>query len=298
MRRGVRAGLGRACRSRLRAHRGRRSTLLAPHVPPRRDGGAPAALRRQPRRGRMPADCSPRCPPSERLIEGIAWDAETSRLFASSVVGRALLVARGRLGWRDGAAAAIRAACSASPSTTPPRLLWMASGAARADAVAGDRLSRPDRARSRQFPCQVRRIACARTAARRPTSRWPRTAPSMPADPAERRDLPRLGSGRRRCDHAGARPAVCATRRAWCPSARRPAALRFRLCVWPRRRRTWPTAASPGSRSDVADDARRDRRPHRVGAAACIAIQNGTSPRRILHLTLSRDGTRIGARSA
>ena len=52
------------------------------------------------------------------------------------------------------------------------------------------------------------------------------------------------------------------------------------------------TAPSRRLESDAADDARRHRRPA-AWRRRLIAIQNGTSPRRILYLDLSRDGARI-----
>jgi len=65
-------------------------------------------------------------PSSQRLVEGIAWDARTARLFAATVVGRALIVREAR-GWRaiEGLEAGSLFGLAID---TRRRLLWAASG--------------------------------------------------------------------------------------------------------------------------------------------------------------------------
>ena len=65
-------------------------------------------------------------PNSHRLVEGIAWDARTARLFAATVVGRALLVREAR-GWRaiEGLEAGSLFGLAVDNRR---RLLWAASG--------------------------------------------------------------------------------------------------------------------------------------------------------------------------
>jgi sugar lactone lactonase YvrE len=65
-------------------------------------------------------------PTDWRLVEGVAWDARTGRLYASSVVSRALLVRDGEA-WRqvDGVDSGSLFGLAVD---APRRLLWMASG--------------------------------------------------------------------------------------------------------------------------------------------------------------------------
>jgi hypothetical protein len=64
-------------------------------------------------------------PAEHRLVEGVAWDAATGRLYASSVVGRALLVMDGE--WRP--VAGVEAGSLFGLTVDAPRRrLWMASG--------------------------------------------------------------------------------------------------------------------------------------------------------------------------
>ena len=65
-------------------------------------------------------------PAEHRLVEGVAWDAATRRLYASSVVGRALLVMDGE--WRP--VPGLEAGSLFGLAVDAPRrLLWIASGA-------------------------------------------------------------------------------------------------------------------------------------------------------------------------
>lgn len=68
-------------------------------------------------------------PVEHRLIEGIAWDAATRRLFVGSVIDRRLLVREGEA-WRTVQTAAPIGGVFGMAVDAPRRLLWLASSAA------------------------------------------------------------------------------------------------------------------------------------------------------------------------
>lgn len=80
-------------------------------------------------------------PADYRLVEGIAWDAPTGRLFAGTVVDGRLAWRDMEGGWHEIPVGAPRAGLFGMAIDPTRRLLWIATGAVEQTAVAGDRMA-------------------------------------------------------------------------------------------------------------------------------------------------------------
>ena len=226
-------------------------------------------------------------PNDHRLVEGIAWDARTGRLFAATVVSRALLVREAR-GWR-----AIDGLDSGSLFSlaidSRRRLLWAASGVV-------EQTPNPAGA--------FRGLIAVDLATLRPVRRLAVPGEGSPADIALAADGTIYASD----------PNTGAIYRA------RPGDTALSVFVQPGRLRS-PQGLVPsadGRRLYVSDYGYGLAEVHLADATVTrlesdantmldgidglypwrgglLAIQNGTNPRRILWLTLSADGERIAA---
>ncbi len=224
-------------------------------------------------------------PGSHRLVEGIAWDARTARLFAATVVDRSLLV-REAQGWRaiDGLDAGSLFGLAIDQRR---RLLWAASGVV-------DQTPNPQTA--------FRGLIALDLATLRPVRRLAVPGEGSPADIAVAADGTVYASD----------PNTGAIYRAGLADAAltilvQPGLLRSPqgLVPAPDGRRLYVSDYGYGlaevhlatgavvrleSDANTMLDGIDGLYPWRGGL---IAIQNGTSPRRILWLTLSPDGGRI-----
>jgi hypothetical protein len=228
-------------------------------------------------------------PAEHRLVEGIAWDARGSRLFAATVVSRALLVRDAR-GWRavEGLDAGSLFGLAVDRRR---RLLWLASGVV-------DQTPSPETA--------FRGLIAVDLVTLRPVRRVPVTGLGSPADIAVAADGTVYASDPNSGAIYRARPGDAALQvlvppgRLRSPQGLVPAADGRRLYVSDYGYGLAMVSLADGAVSRLESDAGTmlDGIDGLVGTrGGLIAIQNGTSPRRILLLTLSRDGNRIaGAR--
>ncbi len=226
-------------------------------------------------------------PQSGRLIEGIAWDGFRRRLYASSVVGRELLYAEGN-SWR--------AVPRFNPGSLfglaidePRRLIWVASGVVE-QTPSPETAFRGLIALDLNDLHEVYRIAS-------PDGGSPADiavaadGTVYAADPA-RGAIWRLGLG-----DSGATmlvpPGILRN-----PQGMVPSADRRRLYVSDYEYGLAVVDLNDGSVSRLDSDVLTmlDGIDGLIGwRGGFLAIQNGTNPHRILHLTLSRDGRSISA---
>ena len=223
-------------------------------------------------------------PNSHRLVEGIAWDARTARLFAATVVGRALLVREAR-GWRaiDGLEAGSLFGLAVDNRR---RLLWAASGVV-------EQTPNPEGAFRGLIALDLNSL--------RPVRRLAVPGEGSPADIAVAADGsvyasdPNTGAIYRAgpADSALAilvQPGILRSPQGLVPTPD------GRLYVSDYGYGLAVVRLADGSVTRLESDARTmldgidGLYPWRGGL---IAIQNGTNPRRILWLTLSPDGDRI-----
>lgn len=226
-------------------------------------------------------------PAEHRLIEGIAWDARTGRLFAASVVGRALLVRETR-GWRavDGLETG---SVFGLAIDSRRRLLWAASGVV-------EQTPSPETA--------FRGLIALDLATLRPVRRLAAPGETSPADIAVAADGTVYASDPNSGAIYRARPADTALTilvppgRLRSPQGLVPSADGRRLYVSDYGYGLAEVHLADGAVSRLESDAGTmldgidGLYPWRGGL---IAIQNGTSPRRILFLKLSADGDRIAS---
>lgn len=224
-------------------------------------------------------------PSSHRLVEGIAWDARTGRLFAATVVSRSLLV-REATGWRaiDGLEAGSLFGLAID---TRRRLLWAASGVV-------EQTPDPEGA--------FRGLIAVDLATLRPVRRLAVPGEGSPADIALAADGTVYASDPNSGAIYRARPGDAALSvfvqpgRLRSPQGLVPSADGRRLYVSDYGYGLAEVHLSDGSVARLESDANTmldgidGLYPWRGGL---LAIQNGTSPRRILWLTLSPDGERI-----
>jgi hypothetical protein len=224
-------------------------------------------------------------PNGHRLVEGIAWDARTGRLFAATVVSRALLVREAR-GWRaiEGLEAGSLFGLAIDPRR---RLLWAASGVV-------EQTPNPESA--------FRGLIAVDLATLRPVRRLAVPGEGSPADIALAADGTVYASDPNSGAIYRARPGDTALSifvqpgRLRSPQGLVPSADGRRLYVSDYGYGLAEVHLSDGSVARLESDANTmldgidGLYPWRGGL---IAIQNGTSPRRVLWLTLSPDGERI-----
>jgi hypothetical protein len=224
-------------------------------------------------------------PSSHRLVEGIAWDARTGRLFAATVVSRTLLVRDAR-GWRaiDGLDAGSLFGLAIDNRR---RLLWAASGVV-------EQTPNPEGA--------FRGLIALDLATLHPVRRLAAPGEGFPADIAVAADGTIYGSDPNTGAIYRAGPADTALSVFVQPGLLRspqglvPSADGRRLYVsdygYGIAEVHMATGAVVRLESDAGTmlDGIDGLYPWRGGL---IAIQNGTNPRRILWLTLSPDGERI-----
>lgn len=226
-------------------------------------------------------------PAEHRLVEGVAWDARASRLFAGTVVGRSLLV-HDAGGWREveGLAAGSLFGLAIDPRR---RLLWVASGVV-------EQTPSPDTA--------FRGLIAVDLATLRPVRRVPVEGAGSPADLAVAADGtvyasdPNSGAIYRARPGDAALSVLVPAGRLRSPQGLVPAADGRRLYVSDYGYGLAAVSLADGEVSRLESDAGTmlDGIDGLVGyRGGLIAIQNGTSPRRILILILSRDGSRIAA---
>jgi len=226
-------------------------------------------------------------PAEHRLVEGVAWDARASRLFAGTVVGRALLV-HDAGGWREveGLAAGSLFGLAIDPRR---RLLWAASGVV-------EQTPSPDTA--------FRGLIAVDLATLRAVRRVPVEGAGSPADIAVAADGTVYASDPNSGAIYRARPGDTSLQilvpagRLRSPQGLVPAADGRRLYVSDYGYGLAAVSLADGEVSRLESDAGTmlDGIDGLVGyRGGLLAIQNGTSPRRILLLTLSRDGSRIAA---
>lgn len=226
-------------------------------------------------------------PQSGRLIEGIAWDGSRRRLFASSVVGRELLYAEG---------ATWHAVPRFNPGSlfglaidAPRRLIWIASGVVE-QTPSPQTAFRGLIALSLDDFREVYRIAS-------PDGGSPADiaigadGTVYAADPA-RGAIWRVGLG------DGGATVLVPPGTLRNPQGMVPSADRRRLYVSDYEYGLAVVDLDDGSVVRLGSDVPTmlDGIDGLIGwRGGLLAIQNGTNPRRILHLALSRDGMRIGA---
>lgn len=80
-------------------------------------------------------------PADYRLVEGIAWDDRTARLFVGTVVDGRLAWRDMEGGWNEISLGSPRAGLFGMGIDQPHRLLWIATGAVEQTAVAGERMA-------------------------------------------------------------------------------------------------------------------------------------------------------------
>jgi sugar lactone lactonase YvrE len=221
------------------------------------------------------------------LGEGVAWDARRNRLFAATVVSRALLVHDAR-GWR--AVEGLEAGSLFGLAVDERRqLLWLASGVV-------EQTPSPNTA--------FRGLIAVDLATLRPVRRVPVEGAGSPADIVVAADGivyasdPNSGAiYRARAGDATLQVLVPAGRLR-SPQGLVPAADGRRLYVSDYGYGLASVSLADGAVSRLESDAGTmlDGIDGLVGHnGRLIAIQNGTNPRRILLLTLSRDGDRVAA---
>lgn len=226
-------------------------------------------------------------PGDHRLVEGIAWDARTGRLFAATVVSRALLVREAR-GWR--AIEGLESGSLFSLAIDPRRrLLWAASGVV-------EQTPNPAGA--------FRGLIGIDLATLRPVRRLAVPGEGSPADIALATDGtiyasdPNSGAIYRARPGDTALSVVVPPGRLRSPQGLVPSADGRRLYVADYGYGLAEVHLTDGSVARLESDANTmldgidGLYPWRGGL---LAIQNGTSPRRILWLSLSADGERISA---
>jgi hypothetical protein len=226
-------------------------------------------------------------PNSHRLVEGIAWDARTARLFAATVVGRTLLVREAR-GWRaiEGLEAGSLFGLAIDSRR---RLLWAGSGVV-------EQTPSPETA--------FRGLIAVDLGTLRPVRRLAVPGEGSPADIAVAADGtvygsdPNTGAIYRAGPTDTALTILVQPGRLRSPQGLVPSADGRRLYVSDYGYGLAEVHLADGSVSRLESDANTmldgidGLYPWHGGL---IAIQNGTSPRRILWLTLSPDGERIAA---
>ena len=226
-------------------------------------------------------------PAEHRLIEGIAWDSRTGRLFAASVVSRALLV-REAQGWR-----AVEGLESGSlfglAIDNRRRVIWAASGVV-------EQTPAPETA--------FRGLIAVDLATLRPVRRLAAPADGTPADIAVAADGtvyasdPNSGAIYRARLTDTALTVLVPPGRLRSPQGLVPSADGRRLYVSDYGYGLAEVTLADGAVSRLESDANTmldgidGLYPWRGGL---IAIQNGTSPRRILFLTLSQNGGRVAS---
>jgi hypothetical protein len=260
--------------------------LLAPHVP--EPEMAALRLRFAANGARVQASrIFATVPAAHRLVEGIAWDARGGRLFAATVVSRALLVQDAQ-GWRavEGLEAGSLFGLAVDARR---RLLWLGSGVV-------EQTPSPDTA--------FRGLIAVDLATLRPVRRVPVEGPGSPADIAVAADGSVYASDPNSGAIYRARPGDAALQvlvpagRLRSPQGLVPAADGRRLYVSDYGYGLAMVSLADGAVTRLESDAGTmlDGIDGLVGyRGGLIAIQNGTSPRRILFLTLSRDGNRIAS---
>jgi hypothetical protein len=260
--------------------------LLAPHVP--EPEMAALRLRFAANGARVQASrIFATVPAAHRLVEGIAWDARRGRLFAATVVSRALLVHDAQ-GWR--AVEGLEAGSLFGLAIDERRqLLWLGSGMV-------EQTPSPDTA--------FRGLIAVDLATLRPVRRVPVEGPGSPADIVVAADGivyasdPNSGAIYRARPGDSSLQVLVPAGRLRSPQGLVPAADGRRLYVSDYGYGLAMISLADGEVSRLESDAGTmldgidGLASYRGGL---IAIQNGTSPRRILFLTLSRDGNRIAA---
>jgi hypothetical protein len=224
-------------------------------------------------------------PGEHRLVEGIAWDARSGRLFAATVVSRALLV-REAQGWRkiEGLDSGSLFSLAIDPRR---RLLWAASGVV-------EQTPDPEGA--------FRGVIAIDLATLRPVRRLAVPSEGSPSDIALAPDGtiyasdPNSGAIYRARPGDTALSVFVAPGRLRSPQGLVPSADGRLLYVADYGYGLAEVHLSDGSVARLESDANTmldgidGLYPWRGGL---LAIQNGTSPRRILWLSLSPDGERI-----
>jgi DNA-binding beta-propeller fold protein YncE len=224
-------------------------------------------------------------PNTHRLVEGIAWDSRTGRLFAATVVSRALLV-REATGWRavEGLEAGSLFALAIDPRR---RLLWAASGVVE---------QTPDPAGA------FRGLIGVDLGTLRPIRRLAVPGEGSPADIGVAADGtvyaadPNSGAIYRARPGDAALSVLVPPGRLRSPQGLVPSTDGRRLYVSDYGYGLAEVHLSDGTVARLESDANTmldgidGLYPWRGGL---LAIQNGTSPRRILWLSLSPDGERI-----
>jgi hypothetical protein len=260
--------------------------LLATHVPDAEM--AALRLRFAANGGRVQASRIFATVPAEhRLIEGIAWDARGGRLFAATVVSRALLVHDAQ-GWRavEGLEAGSLFGLAVDERR---RLLWLGSGVV-------EQTPSPETA--------FRGLIAVDLATLRPVRRVPVDGAGSPADIVVAADGTVYASDPNSGAIYRARPGDASLQvlvpagRLRSPQGLVPAADGRRLYVSDYGYGLATVSLADGAVTRLESDAGTmlDGIDGLIGyRGGLIAIQNGTSPRRILFLTLSRDGNRIAA---
>ena len=224
-------------------------------------------------------------PVEHRLVEGIAWDARTGRLFAATVVSRTLLVRESR-GWR--AIEGLEAGSLFSLAIDPRRrLLWAASGVV-------EQTPDPQGA--------FRGLIAVDLNSLRPVRRLAVPGEGSPADIALAADGtvyasdPNSGAIYRARPGDEALSVFVPPGRLRSPQGLVPSADGQRLYVSDYGYGLASVHLADGTVARLESDANTmldgidGLYPWRGGL---IAIQNGTSPRRILWLRLSADGARV-----
>jgi hypothetical protein len=224
-------------------------------------------------------------PNSHRLVEGIVWDARTARLFAATVVSRALLVREAR-GWR--AIGGLEAGSLFGLAIdNRRRLLWAGSGVV-------EQTPNPETA--------FRGLIAVDLGNLRPVRRLPVPGEGSPADIAVAADGnvyasdPNTGAIYRAGPTDTALTILVQPGLLRSPQGLVPAADGRRLYVSDYGYGLAVVRLADGSVARLESDAHTmldgidGLYPWRGGL---IAVQNGTNPRRILWLTLSPDGDRI-----
>ena len=224
-------------------------------------------------------------PVDRRLVEGIAWDARTGRLFAATAVSRALLVRESR-GWR--AIEGLEAGSLFSLAVDPRRRqLWAASGVV-------EQTPNPQAAFRGLIAVDLNTL--------RPVRRLAVPGEGSPADIALAADGtvyasdPNTGAIYRARPGDEALSVFVPPGRLRSPQGLVPSADGQRLYVSDYGYGLAEVHLADGTVARLESDANTmldgidGLYPWRGGL---IAIQNGTSPRRILWLRLSADGERI-----
>ena len=226
-------------------------------------------------------------PVGGRLIEGIAWDGNRNRLFASSVVGRELLYGDGE-SWR--AVPGIRpGSLFGLGMDAPRRLLWMASGVVEQTPSPGDAF-RGLIAINLDTLAIVHRIAIPGDGS--PADLAVAAEGTVYAADPQRGTIWRLGVGDTEAT------VVVPAGRLQNPQGLVPSADRRRLYVSDYGYGLAVIDLNSGAVSRLESDATTmldgidGLAPYRDGF---IAVQNGTNPHRILYLALSADGRRIAS---